>query len=409
MNNILNQQADQMQAAQAAGQAVAQRIGDYANAQEKATGDPEWAEGGSKRAAMQAAGTAVVAGLGGGAISAVEGAAGAAIGSKMAGSLNQLSNSIAGSNPTGDANLNQALGNIVANVIATGAGAVAGGAGSFSSSDVDRYNRQLHPDERQWAKDSASKFAQFYKDQTGQTISADQAQQMLLASGYRMVDAAASAGPALDGGKYATAFISQNASGMFRATAAEYNNPFLNGNADYSLSPEQQALPGHEAHPQLGVAAGGALGMIALGTVAPVVATGWAINSLYDYGGDTLAYVSGLSKDSPNTSKSLTVGFVAGLAGPAALPLDTLGNGVGAKIAVGTYNGILNGTAAYGGNAIANPSSDPTANAATGATAYGIGTAAQTVLPGSVGDIANHIIQTLSGPTQTAVQNAGKK
>jgi len=119
--------------------------------------------------------------------------------------------------------------------------------------------------------------------------------------------------------------------------------------------------------------------------------------------------VSGLSKDSPNTSKSLTVGFVAGLAGPAALPLDTLGNGVGAKIAVGTYNGILNGTAAYGGNAIANPSSDPSANAATGATAYGIGTAAQTVLPGSVGDIANHIIQTLSGPTQTAVQNAGKK
>jgi filamentous hemagglutinin len=278
---------------------------------------------------------------------------------------------------------------------------------------VDRYNRQLHPDERQWAKDSASKFAQFYKDQTGQTISADQAQQMLLASGYRMVDAAASAGPALDGGKYATAFISQNAGGMFRATAAEYNNPFLYGNADHSLSPEQQALPGHEAHPQLGVAAGGALGMIALGTVAPVVApvvaTGWAINSLYDYGGDTLAYASGLSKDSPNTSKSLTVGFVAGLAGPAALPLDTLGNGVGAKIAVGTYNGILNGTAAYGGNAIANPSGDPSVNAATGATAYGIGTAAQAVLPGRAGDIANHIIQTLSGPTQTAVQSAGKK
>jgi filamentous hemagglutinin len=155
VNNILNQQADQMQAAQAAGQAVAQRIGDYANAQEKATGDPEWAEGGNKRAAMQAAGAAIVAGLGGGAISAVEGAAGAAIGSKMAGSLNQLSNSIAGSNPTGDANLNQALGNIVANVIATGAGAVAGGAGSFSSSDVDRYNRQLHPEEKQVIKQLA--------------------------------------------------------------------------------------------------------------------------------------------------------------------------------------------------------------------------------------------------------------
>ncbi|WP_201697559.1 hemolysin [Paraburkholderia hiiakae] len=144
-------------ASQAAGQAVAQRIGDYASAQEKATGDPEWAEGGNKRAAMQAAGAAVVAGLGGGVASAVEGAAGAAIGSKMGGNLNKLSDSIAASNPTGDANVNQALGNIVANVIATGAGAAAGGAGAFSSSDVDRYNRQLHSEEKTLAKQLADK------------------------------------------------------------------------------------------------------------------------------------------------------------------------------------------------------------------------------------------------------------
>ena len=83
--------------------------------------------------------------------------------------------------------------------------------------------------------------------------------------------------------------------------------------------------------------------------------------------------MGGLSKDAPSTSKSLTVGFVAGLAGPAALPLDTLGSEVGTKVAVGTYNAILNGTAAYGGNAIASPSSDPSANAATGAASYGIG------------------------------------
>lgn len=119
--------------------------------------------------------------------------------------------------------------------------------------------------------------------------------------------------------------------------------------------------------------------------------------------------MGGLSKDAPSTSKSLTVGFVAGLAGPAALPLDTLGSGVGTKVAVGTYNAILNGTAAYGGNAIASPSSDPSANAATGAASYGIGTMAQSLLPGRAGNIANHIIQTFSGPTQTAVQNAGKK
>lgn len=104
---------------------------------------------------------------------------------------------------------------------------------------TDLYNRQLHPDERKWAKDNASKFAQFYEEKTGQTITADQAQQMLLASGYRIVDAAASAGPAPDGNRYATAFISENGGGLFRATPAEYSNPFLYGNADHSLTPEQ--------------------------------------------------------------------------------------------------------------------------------------------------------------------------
>ncbi|CAD6542646.1 hypothetical protein LMG27952_03918 [Paraburkholderia hiiakae] len=271
VNALLNQQADRMNAAQAAGQAVAQRIGDYANAREKATGDPEWAEGGNKRAAMQAAGAAVVTGLGGGVASAVEGAAGGAIGSKMAGSLNGLSNSIAASNPTGDADINQALGNIVANVIATGAGAAAGGAGAFSSSDVDRYNRQLHPDERQWAKDNASEFAQFFKDQTGQSITADQAQQMLLANGYRLVDAAASKGPG--GDTTAVQFISQNAGGMFRATSAEYNNPFLYGNADHSLSPEQKALPGSTANPKAGLAIAAGLATAGL---APEIAAGLA-------------------------------------------------------------------------------------------------------------------------------------
>ncbi|WP_175197347.1 hemagglutinin repeat-containing protein, partial [Paraburkholderia caffeinitolerans] len=155
LNALLNQQADRMQAAQAAGQAVAQRIGDYADAQAKATHDPAWAEGGDKRAAMQAAGAAVVAGLGGGVGSAVAGAAGAAIGSKMAPTLNELSGSIAASNPTGDADVNKALGNIVANVVATGAGAAAGGAGAFASSNVDLYNRQLHPDEKDAIKDKA--------------------------------------------------------------------------------------------------------------------------------------------------------------------------------------------------------------------------------------------------------------
>ncbi|MEX3949948.1 hemagglutinin repeat-containing protein [Paraburkholderia sp. EG287B] len=160
---LLNEQGDRMNAAQAAGQAVAQRIGDYADAQARATGDPAWAEGGNKRAEMQAAGAAVVAGLGGGVGSAVAGAAGAGIGSKIGGELNKLSDSIAASNLTGDANMNAALGNIVANVVATGAGAAVGGAGAFGSSTVDLYNRQLHvdrdpyKDERTLAKQLADK------------------------------------------------------------------------------------------------------------------------------------------------------------------------------------------------------------------------------------------------------------
>ena len=128
---------------------------------------------------------------------------------------------------------------------------------------ADLYNRQLNPDERKWAKDNAGKFAQIYADKTGMVLTADEAQQMLLATGYRMVDAAASKGPG--GNLIAGQFISENAGGMFRATSAEYNNPFLYGNADHSLTPEQRALPGSTATPVAGLAIAGGLVTGALG------------------------------------------------------------------------------------------------------------------------------------------------
>ncbi|WP_230961841.1 hypothetical protein [Burkholderia anthina] len=69
-----------------------------------------------------------------------------------------MSSAIAGSDPTGNANMNQALGNIVANALATGAGAVVGGeSGAFSGYNVDRFNRQLHPEEKTLAKQLAEK------------------------------------------------------------------------------------------------------------------------------------------------------------------------------------------------------------------------------------------------------------
>ncbi|WP_186145664.1 hemagglutinin repeat-containing protein [Burkholderia gladioli] len=163
MQNLLSNQADMMAAASAAGEAVSRRIGDYADKMMKeaaSNGDKAgvdaWKEGGANRALMQGAGAALVTGLAGG--NAVGGAAGAAIASIASGKLNELSGAIAGSDPTGDANMNQALGNIVANALATWAGAAVGGeSGAFSGYNVDRFNRQLHPEEKALAKQLAEK------------------------------------------------------------------------------------------------------------------------------------------------------------------------------------------------------------------------------------------------------------
>jgi len=172
LQNILNNQADMMSAAQAAGQAVAQRIGDYADGKKAAAdaaakkaaqeGNTElaaqyrqeadsWKEGGLNRAAMQAAGSALVSGLDGG--NALAGAAGAGAASLAAGKLNDLAGSIASSNPTGNKNVDEALGNIVSNALATAVGAAVGGnAGAFSGYNVDRFNRQLHQQDKDLAK-----------------------------------------------------------------------------------------------------------------------------------------------------------------------------------------------------------------------------------------------------------------
>jgi filamentous hemagglutinin len=165
VNILLNNQTDTMAAASAAGEAVSRRLGDYASTKEKEADDTvaaaAWAEGGSNRAMMQAAGAALVTGLGGG--DAIAGTAGAGVASIAAGKLNNLNSAIADPGPSGNASVNETLGNIVANVIATGAGAVVGGdAGAFSAHRVDRFNRQLHPDEKKWINDQESAYAKRY-------------------------------------------------------------------------------------------------------------------------------------------------------------------------------------------------------------------------------------------------------
>nr|CUV28161.1 putative hemagglutinin-related protein [Ralstonia solanacearum] len=259
LQNILNNQADMMSAAQAAGQAVAQRIGDYADgkkasaedAAKKATKDgntelaaqyqaeaDSWKEGGANRAGMQAAGAAVVAGLGGG--SAIGAAAGAGLSSLAAGKLNDLSSTIAGSSPTGNKNVDEALGNIVSNALATAvSGAVGGNAGAFSGYNVDRFNRQLHPDERKWAKDNAKAFADYYKKETGQTISAEDAYQRLLSAGYADVDKYASDMGTSD--QKAKQFITSTAPSNLFQKDSQWNDKLAGGNVDGSQTPEQQA------------------------------------------------------------------------------------------------------------------------------------------------------------------------
>uniref|UniRef100_UPI002E21C74B hemagglutinin repeat-containing protein n=1 Tax=Ralstonia pseudosolanacearum TaxID=1310165 RepID=UPI002E21C74B len=181
LQNILNNQADVMAAAQAAGETIAKNIGTYADGKRKDAedaakkaadaGNPElaaqyraeaegWKEGGSYRAGMQAAGAAVVAGLGGG--NALAAAAGAGVSSLAADKLNDLAANIAASSPTGNRNVDEALGNLVSNALATTAGAAVGGnAGAFAGYNVDRFNRQLHQSEydraKVYAKDVARK------------------------------------------------------------------------------------------------------------------------------------------------------------------------------------------------------------------------------------------------------------
>jgi len=166
LNNLLDKQSDMMSAASAAGEAVARRIGDYAKSkydEAQTRGDEAgmdaWKEGGSSRAEMQAAGAALVGGLGGGVASAAGSAAGAGVASINADKLNSLSDSIANASPTGNSDMDRALGNIVANVIATGAGAAVGGgdAGAFAAYNVDRFNRELHPEEKTLAQQIAQK------------------------------------------------------------------------------------------------------------------------------------------------------------------------------------------------------------------------------------------------------------
>jgi filamentous hemagglutinin len=169
--------------------------------------------------------------------------------------------------------LRNALNEVVATAGGAAGGALAGGgssgalAGAGSAANNEVYNRQLNTSERQWATNNAAAFAKYYEQTTGQTITAAQAEQMLLANGYIDVDAKAAAG-GLGYNATAAQYISANSNGLFRATTADYNNPFANGLSN-GLSPEQRAMPGAVPNPALGL---GIAGVLSAGALLPALA-----------------------------------------------------------------------------------------------------------------------------------------
>ena len=287
---------------QAFGQQAAKLIGDYAGtkekelrqAAEKASRDGDqaladslsadadkWKEGGEYRVGAHAA----IGLLGGGVGGALGATASSALMPDIAAQIKKLG-------------LPPAVESVVSLAAAAGIGAAVGGStGAAGAFNVDLNNRQLHQSERDFASLNAKKFSQYYLDRTGQVISEERAEQMLLGDGYRMVDASANKGPGVAGpagDAAAVSFIAQNANGLFNATPVEYNSPFLNGNKDGSLTQEQAALPGSRGNPALGLATAGLVtGGAALAGVGTATTIAGVMDAWTAYRAASAAYSTG--------------------------------------------------------------------------------------------------------------------
>ncbi|MGN4093139.1 filamentous hemagglutinin, partial [Burkholderia gladioli] len=187
VQHLLDKQADTMNAAQAAGQVVAQGIGAYADMKRDAAlatakdattaakaamqaGDTEaaaayaatasqaladaksWTEGGSNRAILQISGGALIGGLGGSSAmtGALGGAAGAGMSSLLAGQTSKISGAL------GDASGSSLLGNVVGNILSGLGGMLVGGsAGAATASAVNLYNQGHDKNENEAQKEIA--------------------------------------------------------------------------------------------------------------------------------------------------------------------------------------------------------------------------------------------------------------
>ncbi|BBU31404.1 hypothetical protein BTHE68_51380 [Burkholderia sp. THE68] len=433
LQNLLNQQASTQQAAAIVAQTVATQIGNYADRQAQAAkdaNDPEtaakWAEGGEYRIAMHIAGGAAIAGLGGGSIAG--GAAGAGVSAAVAGKLNELSASIAASSPTGNADADRALGNIVANAIAGGAGAVAGGSsGAMTAANADLYNRQLHPGEYK----KAEKYAKDVAKELG--ISEGEAEGRILAEMMRNSDqqtAQASGGihdydvigivgcqnlncngykndPQYANHDYNSQYIADNqaANLMGRTQLDTGKTPKQLADANYDKDPYGNTIARAGATILAGSVAGGA----AAGTLVADLATAWSTGTAFTYMGDAISYRSGLSGDQPSYQNAAAAGGIAATFAPLALPLNTLGASTAGKSAVSIYNALVAGTGAYGTTAILSPSSNPDLSGGIGTAGALAGAGVLAHMPGPIGMSINQLIQVFAGPTQAAIESSVPK
>jgi filamentous hemagglutinin len=147
--------------------------------------------------------------------------------------------------------------------------------------------------------------------------------------------------------------------------------------------------------------AAGTAVVVALG---PEAITGAILAGAFDYGGDTLSKMMGLSNDSPSLSKSYTTGIIAGAMLPLAIS-DKVISGVGTagKVAANGYNALVSGTSAFGA-AVYTDQDSPGTSAATTTIASGLGSAVKSSLPAPLGNALNQMIQGATGPVQSAIQ-----
>ncbi len=319
------------------------------------------------------------------------------------------------------------LGNIVANVIATGAGAIGGTAGMTAGSAVDRFNRQLHPDEYK----KAEKYATAVAKELG--ISEGEAEARILAEMMRNSDkqtADASGGvhdyevrsivgcqnlncdgyksdPHYADHNYNSQYIADNQpANLMGRTQLETGKTYSQlVDSNYDKDPIGNTIARTGATLFAGSVAGG----LATTKLLADMATAWSTGTAFWYAGDAISYQTGLSKDPPSYQTAAAAGGIAAVASPFGLPVDMFGNSKAAKAIVSAYNALWAGASSFGAVAVTSPSSSPDLAGGIGTAATLLGTGGKAVLPGPLAKAWDIEMQILPGPAQTVIENNAKK